>query len=139
MLFTSQQLWTFRLCETLRLCPTRVIQSVSLSYFKTNGQSVPQSDRQAVPQSVFASSLLRDLIPDSGCNQDSCGLVCHGASSLSRGRVCLVTGHISCLCQAIYTYVFLIFFFVFLHSAHFFQYSARTGPVKKVECKENLY
>jgi len=42
---------------------------------------------------------------------------CHGASSLSRGRVCHVIGHSSCLCQAIYTYVhFELFLFCILYT-----------------------
>jgi hypothetical protein len=41
-------------------------------------------------------------LSDFGCSQDSCGFIYDGASSLSRGRVCHITGHSPCLCQAIY-------------------------------------
>jgi hypothetical protein len=52
-------------------------------------------------------------------SQDTCCFLCHAGSSLSRGRVCHVTGYCPCLCQAIYTYVRCDTFFSFLNFLYF--------------------
>jgi hypothetical protein len=67
------------------------------SHFATDGQSVRLGDE--LP--------LRESRPYFSCSQDSCGFVCHGASSVERmGLFCN-----RCLCQAIYTYVHFCLFF----------------------------
>jgi hypothetical protein len=50
-----------------------------------------------VSQSVHVGvEPLWDSWPEFGCSQDSCNFVYRGASSLTGGRVCLVTGHSLC-------------------------------------------
>jgi hypothetical protein len=78
--------------------------SSSQNHFTTDGQSVS-----------LGIEPLRDSWPDFGCNQDSCSFVCHGASSLSRWRLCHVTGH----SLAIYTYERLELYDLYIFFFHF--------------------
>jgi hypothetical protein len=93
----------------------------TITYFRvkvtlelTVGRSVSHSVRPSV---LFDIEPFWDSWPDFGCSQDSYVFVCHGASCLTRGWVCLVTGPQSLSLLGIYTYVH---FYKFFHSFFFF-------------------
>jgi hypothetical protein len=82
-------------------------------------------DWRSVGQSVLDIEPLWDSWPDFGCSQDSCDFVCRGASSLTGGRVCHVTGHRPFLCwhfvhiylsflRVIFSLTIFFYFFIFL-------------------------
>jgi hypothetical protein len=105
---TTVKLESFILCVEPRLgqcCDVRVSQSVCLS---------------VCPSVRLGVEPFRDSWTGFGC-QDSCGFVCRGASSLSRGRVCIVIGHSSCVSNMyIYIFFFVNIFVVFLLFPFFF-------------------
>jgi hypothetical protein len=101
---------------------------VCINVCRDQSQSVSRSVRLGVQP-------LRDSWPDFGCRQDGSGFVCHGAFSLSRGRVCHVTGHSPCLCQAIYTlYIMNLFKHFYSNFSFIFHSSSSSLHFKAHSC-----
>jgi len=95
-------------------------QSISHPLSRSDNQSVSQPV-QSVSQSVrLGFEPLRDSWPDFGCSECSCDFICGGAYSLSRRRVCHVTGHSPCLCQATRTFWVVFYRRYFYFCLYFF-------------------